>query len=407
MRAHEAVRAHEARARARDAWLSGWTAFTGRALVPYQAAIVRIGFALCFGSYLLREWPNRRMLYGDREAWSLGLERQMLASNHAFTVLAWSGNRWWFECVYSAAILVSVLLLVGWHTRAMSVLFMVCVLSLQNRNSILGDGGDNVVHLMAIYLAFTRCGEVWSLDARRRRRRPEPTGDRGGVALWAALGVLLGYAQWSGFAKLGMLGPGLYSWRTVFWSFWLLSGLRWWLGRRDPEGEPRALLDALGNMLHNCAMLVVAAQVCFIYATAGWYKIQGSLWQRGSAVYYPLHWDYVTPWPGLSHALSTHSLPILVITYSTVIMQVGFPFLVFNRRIKNALLVPLIAEHAAIGVLLGLPFFAFAMIAADAVFLPTSFLVWSGRGVTNYATRVHSLLTRRTQTTRASEPAAT
>jgi hypothetical protein len=380
------VRAREVRARARDAWLSAWTAFTGRALVPYQAAIVRIGIALCFGSSLLREWPNRRMLFGDRAAWSLGLERQMLASNHAFTILAWSGNRWWFECVYAAAILVSVLFLLGWHTRATSVLFMVAVLSLQNRDVLLGDGGDNVVHLMAIYLAFTRCGQVWSLDA-RRRRRPEPAGDRGGVALWAALGVLLGYAQWSGFAKLGMLGPGLYSWRTVFWSFWLLSGLRWWLARRDPAGEPRALVDALGNMLHNCAMLIVAAQVCFIYATAGWNKVQGSLWQHGSAVYYPLHWDYVTPWPGLSQLLSAHSLPIVVISYGTVIIQVGFPFLVFNRRIKNALLVPLIAEHVAIGVLLGLPFFALAMIAADAVFLPTSFLVWSGRAVANCATR--------------------
>jgi hypothetical protein len=61
----------------------------------------------------------------------------------------------------------------------------------------------------------------------------------------------------------------------------------------------------------------------------------------------------------------------------------------------------------AIGVLLGLPFFAFAMIAADAVFLPTSFLVWSGRGVTNYASRVHGVLTRRTRATRASEPVAT
>jgi hypothetical protein len=34
----------------------------------------------------------------------------------------------------------------------------------------------------------------------------------------------------------------------------------------------------------------------------------------------------------------------------------------------------MMAEHAAIAVLLGLPFFSLAMIATDAVFLPTSFL---------------------------------
>jgi hypothetical protein len=391
------VSAHEVRARVSRSLRPRWAAFTGRALFPYQAAIVRIGVALCFGGFLLREWPNRGLLYGDQSPWSLGLARQMLTGDHAFTVLAWSQSSWWFEFVYSAAIGVSILLLLGWRTRAMSVLFMVGVLSIQNRNLLVGDGGDNVIHLMAIYLAFTRCGQVWSLDARRRRLHPEPAADRTGVALWAVLGALLAYAQWSGFAKLGMLAPGLYSWRTVFWGFWLLSGLRWWLVQYRPGGEPLALLDSLGNMLHNCAMLIVAAQVCLIYATAGWYKIQGSLWQRGSAVYYPLHLGYFTPWPGLSDVLSAHPLPVFVITYGTVVVQVAFPFLVFNRRIKNVLLVPIISEHAAIAVLLGLPFFALAMISADAVFLPTSFLLWTGRGIASHATRLSNSLTHRSQ----------
>ncbi|GDY75436.1 hypothetical protein SAV31267_049210 [Streptomyces avermitilis] len=34
----------------------------------------------------------------------------------------------------------------------------------------------------------------------------------------------------------------------------------------------------------------------------------------------------------------------------------------------------MMVEHAAIAVILGLPFFSLAMIAADAVFLPTPFL---------------------------------
>ncbi|MEE4425520.1 HTTM domain-containing protein, partial [Streptomyces sp. DSM 41528] len=44
----------------------------------------------------------------------------------------------------------------------------------------------------------------------------------------------------------------------------------------------------------------------------------------------------------------------------------------------NVLLVIMIGEHAGIALLLGLPFFSMAMIAADAVFLPTAFLVWLG-----------------------------
>ena len=391
------------RERLGDATVRGWTAATSRPLAPYQAAVVRIGFALCFGGFLLREWPHRRVLYGDRSPWSLDLARQMLAGNHAFTVLAWSGDRWWFELVYALAILVSVLMLLGWHTRTTSVLFLVVVLSIQNRSVLVGDGGDNVIHLMAIYLAFSRCGTVWSLDARRVRVYGDVT-DRVSVALWAVLGLLLAVVQFTGLVDTrGMLDAGLYTWSTVFWAFWLISGLWWYLGRRDPDGEPRAVLDTLGDMLHNCAMLVVAVEVCFIYATAGWYKIQGSLWQGGTALYFPLHLDYFNPWPGLSQLLSTHPLPVFVLTYGTVIVQVAFPFLVFNRRIKNVLLVLMIVEHLAIAVTLGLPFFSLAMISADAVFLPTGFLRWVGGGVANLATLARDPIARRTPSPRSSK----
>ncbi|WP_236046031.1 HTTM domain-containing protein [Streptacidiphilus fuscans] len=377
------------------ALLRGWVAFTRRTIAPYQAAIVRIGISLCFGGFLLREWPNRRVLYGDLAPWSTGLARQMLASNHAFTILAWSDNRWWFEAVYAAAIVVSALLLVGWRTRTMSVLFMVLVLSIQNRSVLVGDGGDNVVHLMAIYLAFTRCGTVWSLDARAARLGRLVERDVTGVALWLLLGAALAYCQLSGFATLGMLDMGAYDWGTVFWLFWLFVGAREWLRRRQPDGEGADLLDALTTMVHNSAMLVIAVEVCFIYATAGWYKIQGSLWEGGTALYFPLHLAYFDPWPGLSALLGGNSILVCLITYGTVMVQVSFPFLVFNRRIKNVLLVLMMIEHAAIAVTLGLPFFSLAMIAADAVFLPTGFLTRLGEGVAKGVARAtHSPVLR-------------
>ena len=68
----------------------------------------------------------------------------------------------------------------------------------------------------------------------------------------------------------------------------------------------------------------------------------------------------------------------LLITYGTVAVQVAFPFTLFNRRVKNVLLAAMITEHFSIAVLLGLPFFSLAMIAADAVFLPTVALMWLG-----------------------------
>ncbi|OQD53304.1 hypothetical protein BM536_027755 [Streptomyces phaeoluteigriseus] len=365
---------------------------TGSALGPYQSAVVRIGFSLTWLLFLLREIPHRAELYGPDGPWSWELARQLIDDNGAFTVLMWSDGRVWFEAVYALSVLSSLLLLLGWRTRAMSVLFMVGVLSLQNRSVFVGDGGDNVLHLMSIYLVFMRCGRVWSLDARRERRavearaRGERVTDRVGPALWTVFGVVLVAATAGGRLDGDWTVP------VILWAVWAALGVRWAVGRLTASAEPRIVLDVITDILHNGALLVIMAEACLIYATAGWYKIQGSRWQDGTAVYYPLHLDYFSPWPALGDLLSASGTMVMLVTYGTVVVQVAFPFTLFNRRVKNVLLVAMITEHLAIAVILGLPFFSLAMIATDAVFLPTPFLRWLG----GWATRVwEALLPRR------------
>ncbi|MFG2666295.1 HTTM domain-containing protein [Streptomyces sp. NPDC048387] len=346
---------------------------SGQALGPYQSAVVRIGFAGTWLFFLLREFPERHELYGPDGPWSWQLAERLVTGNHAFTVLLWSPSGWWFELVYGLAVAAGALLALGWRTRATSVLFMVGVLSLQNRSVFMGDGGDNVIHLMAMYLVLTRCAQVWSLDARRARLRGSAAAGAAGPVLWGVLGAVLAYGALSGRLSGG--------WAAVFAALWTGAAL-WWLAERyEPGGERRAALDVLANLLHNTGMLVIMAEVCLIYATAGWYKIQGSRWQDGTALYYPLRLDYFTPWPELSGALAGSGVVVMLLTYGTVVVQVAFPFTVLNRRVKNLLLGVMVLEHAGIAVLLGLPFFSLAMIAADAVFLPTGLLVWVGARV--------------------------
>ncbi|KUJ64879.1 hypothetical protein ACZ90_54810 [Streptomyces albus subsp. albus] len=380
-------------ARVETACARGYHRVTGFALAPYQTAVIRIGFAFTWLCFLLREWPHRRELYGPNGPFTFDMARELTDGNHAFSVLVWWDSTAWFELVYTLAIASSALLMLGWRTRTMSVLFMIGVLSLQNRSIFLGDGGDNVIHLMSTYLVLTRCGQVWSLDARRSAReaarrqwreavRPEQANrDTAGVALWSLAGISLLLAQLLTEDRLRLTAdgplPGL-GWGAVLWGLWVAQGL-WWLVRRYAPGEPRGVLDALANLAHNAALLVIMTEVCLIYATAGWYKIQGSRWQDGTALYYPLHLDYFSPWPALADLLAGSGLVVMVLTYGTVMVQVAFPFTVFNRRIKNGLIVLMMMEHIGIAILLGLPFFSLAMIAADAVFLPTGFLRWLGR----------------------------
>ncbi|MET9763469.1 HTTM domain-containing protein [Streptomyces sp. NPDC006372] len=369
------------------------------ALGPYQTAVIRIGFSATWLLFLLRELPHRHELYGPDGPWSWDLAEQLIRTNEAFTVLMWSDGRLWFEIVYALAILASALLLLGWRTRTMSVLFMVGVLSLQNRSVFMGDGGDNVLHLMSVYLVFTRCAQVWSLDARRAsraraaRERGERVTDRTGPVLWCVLGSVLAAVTLAGRMEGDWLIPAL------LWTVWAAQALWWLVGRRVPSGEPRILLDVVTNIVHNGALLVIMAEACLIYATAGWYKIQGSRWQDGTAVYYPLHLEYFSPWPALADLLSASGTLVMLVTYGTVLVQVAFPFTLFNRRVKNVLLAFMITEHAVIAVVLGLPFFSLAMIAADAVFLPTAFL----RRLGGWAARARDRLPRRDRRTPVTE----
>ncbi|MFF5365854.1 HTTM domain-containing protein [Streptomyces sp. NPDC013187] len=364
---------------------------TEAALGPYQTAVIRIGFSATWLLFLLRELPHRHELYGPDGPWSWGLAQQLVGSNGSFTVLMWSDGRVWFEIVYALAVLSSALLMLGWRTRTMSVLFMVGVLSLQNRSVFMGDGGDNVLHLMSVYLVFTRCAQVWSLDAgraarqRAARARGERVTDRTGPVLWGVFGLVLVAVTLAGRMQGDWLIPAL------LWTVWVVQGLWWLVGRRARTGEPRILLDVIGNIVHNGALLVIMAEACLIYATAGWYKVQGSRWQDGTAVYYPLHLEYFSPWPALADLLSASGTMVMLVTYGTVLVQVAFPFTLFNRRVKNVLLAVMMTEHAVIAVVLGLPFFSLAMIAADAVFLPTGFL----RRLGERAARARDRLARR------------
>jgi hypothetical protein len=119
-------------------------------------------------------------------------------------------------------------------------------------------------------------------------------------------------------------------------------------------------------------MFVIAAQVCFLYGSAGLYKVQGASWGNGTALHYVLNLDLFRPWPELSVLADGHAVLITVACYLTVLVQVAFPFVLFGR-LKYPVLTLLLGMHLGIAVLMGLPLFSGAMIIADAVFLPDRF----------------------------------
>jgi predicted DCC family thiol-disulfide oxidoreductase YuxK len=317
-------------------WTRRYRQLTGQALAQRGTAALRIGYGTLWTLFLLFEFHEREDAWGPGSPWAPGLERAYEAQNNAsglirdwLTSVAGLGDAG-FEAFYLLAMLAGVLFALGWRTRISSLLFCFVVVALENRNPLITDGGDNILILMSLFLCFTRCGRHWSLDARRAERR------RAGAQPAA--------------------------------------------GREPPEwlAELAAAREQIVNLLHNGAVLVIAFQICVVYGTAGLSKVQGSMWQDGSAIPYVLQLHWFQPWPALDSWVLGHSLWLAITGYLTVLVQVGFTFTVFTPRLKYASLVVIAGMHLSIAVVLGLPFFSLFMITGDAVFL--SDRVWRAVG---------------------------
>ncbi|WTW96204.1 HTTM domain-containing protein [Streptomycetaceae bacterium NBC_01309] len=334
---------------------------TGRPRGLYQAALLRIGFGGVFLASLLREFLNRREIWGDQSPWSPDMARSMLRGLDGVSILLVRDERWWFELMFAVAVLATALFVLGWHTRAMSVLFCVMVVSFNSRSLLMTDSGDTVLLLMSFYLMFTACGRVWSLDARRARRTGLPRSPGPGhewgvfVALFAVVAAGLLLPWWASLAGASIVLTGM--WRLPL--------------------ELEQLRAALVAAMHHCALLVIAAQVCIIYAAAGLFKVQGKTWQDGTAMHYALNLEYFQPFPALSGVVDGGEVWGTALAYLTVFTQVGFAFLVFAKRAKYAVIAIMLGMHLGIAVLLGLPAFSAAMALGDLVFLPTAFLLFA------------------------------
>jgi antimicrobial peptide system SdpB family protein len=140
------------------------------------------------------------------------------------SLYALSSSTIWFELVFHAGALAALLFTLGWHTRFMTVAHYLFLWSLNQRNPMLMDGGDNVTAIVLIFMMFVDCGARISLDARRR----------------------------------------------------------------NSDLNVDSFRHRLGSLLHHAGLLAIVLQVCTVYLVSGMYKVQGQHWKNGTALYYIL-----------------------------------------------------------------------------------------------------------------------
>ncbi|WP_305989142.1 HTTM domain-containing protein [Roseibium sp. MMSF_3544] len=109
-----------------------------------------------------------------------GVMPRSVQLEHLYTT-TWSlhlanGSAWFQATLFVVAGLAALGLLVGWRTRLMTILSWALLLSLQNRNTFILSGEDNLALLLLFWAMFLPLGARYSLDA-ALSRHPHQTGN--------------------------------------------------------------------------------------------------------------------------------------------------------------------------------------------------------------------------------------
>lgn len=286
-------------------------------------ALMRISLGLICLSFYVLHYGDRWLLYGPHSVWSFDSFRGSLSEGGGFSLYQFAASDTWFTLVFHAGLLVTLMFIVGWRIRLMAPLQWVFTWSLFQRNPVLLDGGDNLMIIALAYFMVVDSGARLSLDAPRRA---------------------------ASAARAGAM-------------------------------------SRVTTILHNAALLAIITQLCVVYLTSALYKVQGGLWQNGTALYYIMRVQDFTL-PGVSEHVYRSALLVTVGTYGTVLFQLAFPFLLFNRWTRLLAFAGAVAMHAGIALLMGLITFSWVMITIELPLLGDRRLEAIGARLRHWAQRL-------------------
>mgnify|MGYP001609623291 CR=1 FL=1 len=247
----------------------------------------------CWGIYYyLLHYPVRHLLWGPNGFWP---HDRFVRELELFSVWQLSPEVVVFEALYAAGVVIALLYSVGLWPRLIGLLHWVMIWSLQERNPLLGDGGDNFMRIVLLFLVLANTGAHFSPHA----------------------------------------GPG------------------------PPRPGFRREIRAVA---HNAAVLIIIAQLAFLYMSTGLYKAMGELWQNGTALYYILRVRDFS-WPGVAEYLYRNPFLVVLGTYGTVLFEVTFAPLLLNRWTRYIMILSGVAFHTAIALVMGLVTFGWSMLS--------------------------------------------
>ena len=143
--------------------LKDWFSLDTRSL-----AVARMGLGLSIVCDLLTRLPDLEWHYSEIGLIPRSLFMSEVGFPWSFSLHFANGSMAYVGLLLMVQIFASLAMALGWHTRVMTAINAILMISLYNRNWFINNGGDDVIRALLILSVFLPWGEMWSVDQWRR-----------------------------------------------------------------------------------------------------------------------------------------------------------------------------------------------------------------------------------------------
>jgi predicted DCC family thiol-disulfide oxidoreductase YuxK len=297
------------------AWSRLW--FQDKPTVPLEITRIGVGAALLLHYSIAT--PYLLTFWGDDGWVPRSVFMEDAADPWMQSVFFHFTAPWQWGAFHALFLFCCTALMLGWRTSWVKWLVLAGQVSYANRNLDLTYGVDAILACLLVILCFAPIGRALSLDRVRQVRR----------------------AKLANLADLAARPP-------QFTSPWAFACTR---------------------------LMQIQMAVLFFFSAAD--KLKGDDWWDGNAVW--LVFSNIDYYNGVVlDILASHYWLANVATYATILIEIAFPFLIWQRRTRPFMLAGAIFLHLQFALLMNLYYFSFVMIMGHMSFVRRSWLTRLG-----------------------------
>ena len=147
--------------------------------------------------------------------------------------------------------------------------------------------------------------------------------------------------------------------------------------RTAKVGDLEARLPPYSSAWAGACILLVQIQMAVLFFYSAISKLESDIWLSGDAVWTMFTIDeYYNR--AILDALASHYWLVNLATYGTILIEIAFPFLIWQRNTRPYLLAAAIFLHLQFALLMGLFYFSFLMIMGHMSFVRPEWLARLG-----------------------------